>query len=74
MQQCPSAWREYNSSGVRGCRRPETLSSSGSSRAICIFYATSRQYSRVCGRVVGYQIGSTDTFFGSLIDLYYVWS
>ena len=23
-QQCPSAWREYNTSGVKGCRRPET--------------------------------------------------
>ena len=72
-QQCPSAWREYNSSGVRGCRRPE--SSSGSCHAT--FYRTSRQYSRVCGRVIGYQIGSPDAFasraVGQTIDSYYVY-
>ena len=57
-QQCPSAWREYNTNGVRACRRPTT--SSGSCPAT--FYATSRQYSKVCGRAIGYQIGSTDAF------------
>ena len=25
-EQCPSAWREYNASGVRACRRPTTSS------------------------------------------------
>ena len=44
-QQCPSAWREYSSSGVRGCRRPET--SSGSCHAT--FHPISHQYTRVCG-------------------------
>ena len=72
-QQCPSAWREYNTSGVRGCRRPE--SSSGSCHAT--LYPTSLQYSRVCGRVIGYQIGSTDAFgylaVGHTIDSYYVY-
>ena len=72
-QQCLSAWREYNSSGVRTCRRPHTSSHSCSGT----FYATSHQYSRVCGRVIGYQIGSTDAF-GSwardrTIDSYYVY-
>ena len=72
-QQCPSAWREYNSSGVRGCRRPEA--SCGNCPAT--FYPTNLQYSRVCGRVIGYQIGSTDAFgykaFRQTIDSYYVY-
>ena len=73
-QQCPSAWREISNrtSGVRGCRRPQT--SSGSCPAT--FYATSRQYSRVCGRAIGYQIGATNAFgfqaVGQTIDSYYV--
>ena len=57
-QQCPSAWREYNTSGVRACGRPAT------SRVSCpaTVYFTGFQYSRVCGRVIGYQIASPDTF------------
>ena len=70
-QQCPSAWREYSSSGVRGCRRPESLSPSCSAT----FYPTSGQYSRVCGRVIGYQIGSPGVFAnsGQGIDSHYVY-
>ena len=70
--QCPSSWREYNSGGVRGCRRPR--SSLGSCPAT--FYATSRRYSRVCGRVIGYQIGGTNAFGWEAvrtIDSYYVY-
>ena len=69
-QQCPSAWREYNSNGVRACRRP---TSSGSCPAT--FYSTSRQYNRVCGRAIGYQFGSPDAFSHvsvPRIDTYYV--
>ena len=57
-QQCPSAWREYNTSGVRACGRPST---SGGSCAATI-YSINFQYSRVCGRVVGYQYGNPDAF------------
>ena len=53
-QQCPSTWREYNTNGVRACRRPDTTTGS----CPATFYATSRQYNRVCGRAIGYQIGS----------------
>ena len=70
-QQCPSAWREHNTSGVRGCRRPTT--SSGSCPATS--YATNHQYSRVCGEVIGYQIGTPDAFgYATVpqIDSYYV--
>ena len=59
---------------VRGCRKPESSSPSCSGT----FYPTSRQYSRVCERAIGYQIGSTDAFgdraIGQTINSYYVWS
>ena len=52
-EQCPSAWREY--SGVRVCGRP-------GQGCWSVNYSSSVQYRRVCGRVVGYQVGSTDVF------------
>ena len=65
-QWCPSAWREYNTSGVRACGR--LFNSTGSCAAT--IYSTGRQYSRVCGRVIGYQIGSPDAFqVDDLFDL-----
>ena len=66
-QQCPLAWREYNTSGVRGCGRP--LSQNGSRPAN--FYTINQQYSRVCGRIIGYQVGSPDGFnqFHGMISL-----
>ena len=57
-QQCPSAWREYNTDGVRACGRP--VNSSGSCAAI--YHSTDRQYSRVCGRVIGYQFATPGAF------------
>ena len=72
-QQCPSAWREYNNGTVRGCRRPETMSGT----CPATFYTTRHQYSRVCGRAIGYQIGTTNAFgyhaTGQIIDSYYVY-
>ena len=58
-QQCPSAWREYNASGVRACGRPVTSDGSCSGAASSVAH---RQYSRVCGRAIGYQFGSPDAF------------
>ena len=58
LQQCPSAWREYNTSGVRACGRP--VNETGSCAAV--FYFTKHQYSRVCGRIIGYQVASPDAF------------
>ena len=58
-QQCPSAWREYNTSQFRACGRPI---SSGASRPSQIF-PISRQYSKVCGRVIGIQVASPDAFY-----------
>ena len=57
-QQCPSAWRLYNTSGVRACGRPATTGPS----CPATFYQTGRQYSKVCGRIIGYQKGSPDAF------------
>ena len=71
-QQCPSAWREDGTSGVRVCRRPYTLSGSCPGT----FYTIVRRYSKVCGRAIGYQIGSPDAFgyraINRTIDTYYV--
>ena len=57
-QQCPSAWVEFNSDGVRACRRPVTTGGSCSGKN----YSSSQQYSRVCGRVIGYQLFTPDAF------------
>ena len=58
-QQCPCAWRMYNTSGVRACGRPD------SDRGSCpaTFYSTTHHYSRVCGRIIGYQVASPDGFY-----------
>ena len=60
-QQCPSAWRLYNSDQYRACGRP--VSRSQSSPAT--FYTTNRQYSKVCGRVTAIQVASPDGFHPS---------
>ena len=56
--QCPFAWREYNTNGVRACGRPSDSSGSCST----IHYFTHQLYSKVCGRVIGYQFASPDAF------------
>ena len=58
-QQCPPAWREYNTNGVRACGR--ATSTEGSCSTIT-YMADNIAYSRVCGQVIGYQIGSPDAF------------
>ena len=58
-QQCPSAWREYNTSGVRACGRAPSTKGSCSS---VTYMAENTVYSRVCGQVIGYQVGSPDAF------------
>ena len=57
-QECPPTWREYNIGGVRACGRP--ASATGSCAAI--LYLTGQMYSKVCGRVIGYQRGTPDAF------------
>ena len=69
-QQCPSAWREYNTSQFRACGRPVF---SGASRPSQIF-PISHQYSKVCGRVIGIQVASPDAFHSGVrgINEYYM--
>lgn len=58
-QHCPPSWSEYNSNGVRACGRPTT--STGTCPAE--FYSAQNQYSHVCGRIIGYQVGSPAAFW-----------
>ena len=57
-QKCPSAWMEYNTSGVRACGRQ--FSNEGN--CATTQYPVANQYSKVCGRVIGYQVASPDGF------------
>ena len=74
---CPSGFQLYDSGGVRACGR---MSISHPSCASIILPSNGISYSEVCGRVVGYQYGSSDavdTRFKSNsthddIDSYYV--
>ena len=58
-QQCPFPWREYNASNIRVCGR---ASSSGGDCSSASFSISSDPYTRVCGRVIGYQFASPDAF------------
>ncbi len=57
-EQCPPTWREYNENGVRACGRP--FSTQGS--CATTNYSSRYEYSKVCGRVIGYQVASPDAF------------
>uniref|UniRef100_A0A1X7UAY3 Uncharacterized protein n=1 Tax=Amphimedon queenslandica TaxID=400682 RepID=A0A1X7UAY3_AMPQE len=59
-QNCPSGLRLYQSGGVRACGRPV---SNGGSCASVQFPSNGIRYSQICGRVVGYQYGTTDGSF-----------
>ena len=55
LQSCPSAWHLNTSSGIRRCGRPPN------SDDMChgTFYSPGgRIYTKVCGRVIGYQVGN----------------
>ena len=63
-QQCPPVWREYTNPH-RVCGRRSTSSSGGCGG---LNYTTgSEQYDQVCGRVIGYQLGNTDSFLSSIV-------
>ena len=57
-QQCPSAWKEITTPH-RVCGRRSTSLGSGEGLSCT---TGSEQYDQVCGRIIGYQIGSPDTF------------
>ena len=55
-QQCPSNWRQYNvNASVRACGR-FGVSCPG------VFYSVGHQYSKVCGRIIGYQVAMLFTY------------
>ena len=55
-QQCPSNLRERNETGIRQCRI-------GGNQCFSVYYSTADvSYSRVCGRITAYQVGSTNAF------------
>ena len=70
-QNCPSGFRLYQSGGVKACGRPAT--SSGSCVSVQ-FPSNGISYSQICGRVTGYQYGTTDAVSESVhnINSYYV--
>jgi hypothetical protein len=57
-QECPRGWRGYEGS-VRCCGRPVLVRSSCPA---VFFPVNGYQYSKVCGRALGYQQGSPDGF------------
>ena len=59
--QCPPNWRLSTTNlTIRGCGRS---TDTGPSCDSAIFPSNGRSYSRVCGRIVGYQCGTPDAFF-----------
>ena len=56
-QECPPTWREYTD-GVRACGRPVN----GTGSCAAILHLTGQTYSRVCGRLIGYQYKTPDAF------------
>ena len=65
--QCPSGFTEHNDSNIRTCRRTDTSAGCGS-----VMMDVPYQYSRVCGRVRAYQVGTTNAFNNISIDGAYV--
>ena len=55
-QKCPDEWQEYTDTAdtIRACGRNATCSRKT--------FSTGRQYCRVCGRIIAYQLASTDAF------------
>ena len=55
--QCPSGFTEHRDSNIRTCRRTDISTGCGS-----VMMDVPYQYSRVCGRVRAYQVGTTNAF------------
>ena len=68
-QNCPSQLKEYHKNGVRACGRRTTRKGSCQSVRIPATFP----YLKICGRVIGYQMGLTHGFWaGKTIDEHYV--
>ena len=64
-QQCPGEFMEVSNSRVRACGRQTTTSARSCNSAT--FSALGMEYQHVCGRIVGWQIGSPTAFRGSTV-------
>ena len=60
-QQCPSSLRLYSANFIRACGRPSNAGMYSCS-SLSFPSGSGRQYSKVCGQAIGYQVGSTDVF------------
>ncbi len=68
--QCPNDWELTVQSGVRGCKKPSRLGGGCSS---AIFDTQRFIYNRLCGRVLGYQIGTPEAFnVGQTVEGHYI--
>ena len=67
-QKCPQNWKLRTGSNIRGCGRLHTQAYNFCGSVI--FPANGVIYSRVCGRVIGYQAGSPDAFYNSVVAGY----
>ena len=75
-QQCPGEFMEVSNSRVRACGRQGTIVGVGSCNS-ATFSVLGMEYQHVCGRMVGWEIGSPDGFTGGNlqgqgIDGYYI--
>ena len=71
-QQCPSAWMEYSSGGVRACERIQNVAG-GCDGAT---FKTNCSYNKICGRATGYQVGGSAAFGWTTqqtVDSYYLY-
>ena len=71
-QQCPSAWMEYSSGGVRACEQIQNVAG-GCDGAT---FKTNRSYNKICGRATGYQVGGSAAFGWTTkqtVDSYYLY-
>ena len=64
-ENCPSGLQELITGGIRVCRREGTAGGCRSN----IFQTNGISYSQICGKVVGYQKGSTDGVHTSINDI-----
>ena len=67
LEQCPPSWRLYSANGVRACGRQVIISTTGG--CYSQNYTIQQSYQKVCGRIIGYQIGSTDVFGDLLLSI-----
>ncbi|XP_019860024.1 PREDICTED: uncharacterized protein LOC109588297 [Amphimedon queenslandica] len=64
-QNCPSGLKELMTGGIRVCRREGNSAGCRSN----LFQTNGISYSQICGKVVGYQKGRTDSVYANINDI-----